>query len=124
MDETRFDRIAKRFAGTRSRRGLLATGAGMVAALAVGARVGSASPYSVPLGEACYRDRQCVPSTPDDSPDDIVYCADNGQSWDAGFNCCRYGGGRCWADGDCCGYLTCNAGYCSTRFDYAGPDPG
>ena len=51
----------------------------------------------------------------------IVYCADNGMRWDAGFNCCRYWGGECWDDGDCCGSLTCNLGYCSSRFDYAGP---
>jgi len=118
MDDARFDRIAKRMAGTRSRRGLLAAGVGAVAALAGRARAATAAPYSVPLGWVCYRDRQCVPSTPTDSPNDITYCADNGQYWDGDFNCCRYSGGRCQYDGDCCGYLTCAAGYC---YDYYGP---
>ncbi len=116
MDDARFDRIAKRFAGARSRRGLLAAGAGAVAALVAGERTAEARPYSIPIGGACYNTRQCIPSTPRDSPDDIVYCSDNGQAWDGEFNCCRYVGGRCRYDGDCCAFLYCSGGYCQTPY--------
>ena len=68
--------------------------------------------YSVPLGGVCYRDRQCVPSTPTDSPNDITYCADNGQYWDGDFNCCRYSGGACFGGSGCCGALLCTDGVC------------
>lgn len=124
MDNARFDRLTKQLAGTRSRRGLLTMGLAGMAAAVGGGRSTAAAPYSVPLGGVCYRTRQCQPSTPDDSLNDLVYCADNDQWWDGEYNCCRYSGGRCYADGDCCGYLTCNAGYCSSRFDYTGPAYG
>ena len=121
MDHGRFDRLAKRFAGASSRRGLLAAAAASFSALGIGSRATSAAPYSVPLGGACYRDRQCVPSTPRDSPDDLVYCAYNAQSYDGGYNCCRFDNGRCQFDGDCCGYLICADGYC---YDIYGPPYG
>ena len=121
MDDGRFDRLAKRFAGTPSRRRLLAAVAATFSALGVGSHSASASPYSVPLGGACYRDRQCVPSTPRDSPNDLVYCADNGHTYDGDFNCCRFDGGRCQYDAHCCGYLICAAGYC---YDIYGPPYG
>ena len=120
MDDARFDRIAKRLADRRSRRGLLAGGGALVAALAGRARAASAAPYSVPLGGVCYRDRQCVPSTPWDSPNDIVYCATNGNDWDGDYNCCRSTGGRCQHDGECCAYLICADGFC---FDIYGGGP-
>lgn len=120
MDGARFDRVARWWGGRRSRRGVVAAGVAGLAGV-VGVRAGAARPYSVPLGGSCFHDRQCIPSTPDDPLSDIVSCRDNGLSWDGSFNCCREYAGRCWDDGDCCGYLTCNAGYCSSRFDYAGP---
>jgi len=121
MDDARFDRIAKRLAGRRTRRGLLGGGGALVAVLVGRARAASAAPYSVPLGGVCYRTRQCAPATPRDSPNDLVYCAANGQEWDGDFNCCRFSGGRCQFDGDCCGYLICAAGFC---FDIYGPPYG
>ncbi len=116
MDDRTFDRLTRRI----GRRGALAALAGIAVGAVGGRREAAARPYSVPLGGACYNDRQCIPAEPGPS-ENIVYCADNGMRWDAGYNCCRYWGGECWDDGDCCGYLSCNMGYCSTRFDYAGP---
>ena len=118
MDDRSFDRLARRI----GRRGALAAFAGLVLAAVGGRRSTAARPYSAPLGGACYHDRQRIPAEPGPS-ENIVSCADNGLGWDAGFNCCCYRGGECRDDGHCCGYLTCTAGSCSSRFDHAGAGP-
>ena len=120
MDDARFDLIAKRLAGRRSRRGLLGVGAAVATALAARFRTASAAPFSVPLGGTCYRDRQCVndyvaPRGGGLNPDlQVVYCADNGFWYDGDYNCCRYEGGFCGRDEECCGGLECIGGFCAS----------
>ena len=118
MDEARFDRLARTFGRTASRRGVLAGGGALVAALAGRVRAASAAPFSVPLGGVCYRDRQCfndyvAPRGGGLNPDlQVVYCADNNFSYDGEFNCCRYEGGFCGSDGECCGVNVCVDSFC------------
>ena len=116
MDPTQFDRLTRAISHAASRRGVLG---GVAAALtgfvatASGSEGRAAAPHSVPLGGACYRDRQChndyVPTRHRHlNPDlQIVHCAENGFTYDGQFNCCRYSGGACYVDEDCCSTRVC-----------------
>jgi hypothetical protein len=115
MDGRTFDRLT-RAAITRR-----AAGRGVIAgaiAVVLGIRRGdpvAAKPYSVPLGDACYRTIQCSPSASMRVEDEIS-CADNLIDWDGEFNCCRWRGGQCWDDTHCCGQNECIRGYCYPPF--------
>lgn len=58
------------------------------------------------LGVRCTASDQC---SQDGGP---VTCADNGVADDGALNCCRYGGGACQSDGQCCAGLLCINGAC------------
>lgn len=58
------------------------------------------------LGVRCTATDQC---SQDGGP---VTCADNGTADDGALNCCRYGGGACERDGQCCSGLLCVNGVC------------
>jgi hypothetical protein len=126
VDDTRFDLLAKRFAGKRSRRSLLGIAAAVAGAFAGRGQLASATPQSVPLGGVCYRDRQCIndyapPRGAGLNPDfQVVYCADNGFSYDGDLNCCRTGGGACGRDEECCDTAFCDDGFCSWGPRFAG----
>ena len=120
MDAERFDQLTRRLSRGGSRRALL-RGLGLAAGLVVAAGQESATeaaPNSVPRGGVCYRDRQCyndyvAPRGAGLNPDlQIVYCADNGFWYDGEFNCCRYEGGFCDFDEECCGYRSCINNFC------------
>ena len=61
----------------------------------------------IALGGACRHTNQCLhhaPSSRRARPNrQAVYCADNGFRYDGTLNCCRYGGGSCARDEECCG---------------------
>ena len=127
MDGTRFDRLTRRFARGGTRRNLLrgiAAGLATVAAARERSDV-DASPHSVPRGGVCYRDKQCIndyyaPGGAGLNPDlQEVYCRDNGFWYDGEFNCCRYEGGFCGRDEECCGDWSCIDGFC--RAWWSGP---
>jgi hypothetical protein len=121
MDDARFDRLARSFGRPSSRRATLRRLAGATA-LGLLARArpepAAARPYSVPRGGTCFHDRQCLndytpPRGAGLNPEyQVVYCADNGFSYDGDFNCCRYWGGFCDIDEQCCGDLSCIGGFC------------
>lgn len=120
MDAKRFDRLTRRFASGGSRRNLLRGIAGGLAAAALARDFGGveAAPHSVPRGGVCYRDQQCIndyyaPGGAGLNPDlQEVYCRDNGFWYDGELNCCRYEGGFCALDEECCGDWTCVDGFC------------
>ena len=116
MDGRRFDRLARNSARWGSRRSVLAGGTFAIAALMGRARAASAQPYSVPLGDVCYDDSQCIPAEPGNSVN-IAYCADNGFDWDGDRNCCHGYGGWCRADSDCCGSLDCIGDMCASPYE-------
>lgn len=106
MDEARFDRFTKALGRQTSRRAAARGGAGGILALLAGRNAASqaaAAPGSVPLGGACFKDRQC----------DRAACADNGFAYDGPSNCCLYDGGQCRLDEHCCGNLLCLSGICT-----------
>lgn len=121
MDDARFDRLARAFGRQTSRRGAvrgLAAAAGAMFLGRAGAGDAAAAPHSIPLGGACFQDRQCIndyipPRGAGLNPEyQIVYCADNGFYYDGDFNCCRYWGGLCDVDEHCCGDLSCVGSFC------------
>ena len=128
MIDTRFDRLARTFAGGVSRRtGLrLLAGAGM-ALLPLGRR---SSPGASALqtginqtgwgfgpGESCVTNYQCDNSYPELG---LVVCDDTGYvygPYGGELHCCRYEGGSCGgplsdAHNLCCGGLLCLGGTC------------
>jgi hypothetical protein len=119
VDEERFDRMARTVAGDRSRRGLL-RGPGRrgrrLGLVRLGGSDAAAGGQTVPLGGACIRSHQCVQyavsSRGYDPRAQAVACDFNGFAYDGEFNCCRYRGGFCSVDNDCCGYLGCYGGRC------------
>ena len=118
MDDQSFDRLARSVAGAGSRRTLVrGFAAGVIAFALTNMRPApaAAKPYSVPLGDACYRTIQCSPSASMRVEDEIS-CADNLIDWDGEFNCCRWRGGQCWYDSQCCGQNECIRGYCYPPF--------
>ena len=119
VDDQQFDRLVRRVADIGSRRRLFGGGVAALFALVGVGRTSAARPYSVPLGGVCYHDRQCIPAEPGPS-ENIVYCAANGFDWDGQQNCCRYYGGQCRADNECCGTLDCATGFCGTGYGTCG----
>ncbi len=128
MESKRFDLLTRNFARGVSRRRAL-RGIAAIAAAATMARrpdPADAAPFSVPRGGACYRDRQCIndyvaPRGAGLNPDlQIVYCADNGFLYDGELNCCRYEGGFCDRDEECCGYRSCIGNFCGFPEPYYG----
>ena len=107
MDEQRFDDLAKRVGGSRSRRGLLRGLAGAVGITVFGRRVQVADAQygSLGPGDACYDDSQCSALVMNYSP---LFCADNGFDYDGPLNCCTYEEGFCFSDEGCCGGLVCD----------------
>lgn len=114
MDDRGFDRLARAVAGTLSRRGAMRAAVAGAAALAAAARGEPvfARPYSIPLGGACYHTRQCIPGDPFSPYNDEVSCADNLIPWDGELNCCRWRGGECDDDSQCCGQNYCIGFFC------------
>jgi hypothetical protein len=119
LEAKQFDHFARFVSRANSRRGLLRGLGAAVGAFLAGGRGNEllAAAYSVPLGGACYRDRQCfneyVPTHRRQNPDlQIVHCADNGFSYDGEYNCCRNTGGACYGDEDCCGTRRCVRSFC------------
>lgn len=109
MDDRIFDGFVRLMASRPSRRGL-ARGAILVAAAAFGlgrSDVGEARHALIALGGACRHTSQCLhhaPASRHVRPGrQAVFCADNGFRYDGALNCCRYGGGSCVRDEDCCG---------------------
>lgn len=128
MESQRFDRLTRRLARRASRRSALGGLGAVLAALATGPRadLARATPFSVPLGGACYRDKQCIndyvaPRGAGLNPDlQIVYCAENGFWYDGELNCCRFEGGFCRRDEECCGFRSCIDSFCSFPEPYYG----
>lgn len=119
MDSERFDRLTRRLAAQASRRGLLRGIVGGIAAtIALRGGDAEARPHSVWRGGVCLRVRQCYndyipPRGAGFNPDlQVVYCAFNGFSYDGEFNCCRYEGGFCDRDEECCGFRSCINRFC------------
>jgi hypothetical protein len=120
VDKERFDRLTRAVSQAASRRGVLRGFGALVAGILAGPAVSdeaAARLRSVPLGGVCYNDRQCyneyVSTRRRQNPDlQIVYCADNGFTYDGAFNCCRYSGGACYVDEDCCGTRVCAKQFC------------
>ena len=112
VDDQRFDSMVRALAVRRPRRALLRGVVGAAAALGATrlARV-AAHAGQVPLGGACIRSHQCIQylvSSPGYDPGaQAIACDYNGFAYDGEFNCCRYRGGFCSVDNDCCGYLRC-----------------
>jgi len=119
---TRFDTLTRRMARAGSRRTLLrAVAGGLAAAVFVRGRGDvDAAPNSVPRGGVCYHDRQCIndyyaPGGAGLNPLlQEVYCRDNGFWYDGELNCCRYEGGFCDYDEECCGGWSCVNGFCAS----------
>jgi hypothetical protein len=116
VEAKQFDRLTRSVSRATSRRGVLrGLGAALAGLVVTSAESDAAArgSYTVPLGGACYHDRQCfneyVPThRRQRNPDlQIVYCEDNGFTYDGAFNCCRHSGGACYVDEDCCGTRSC-----------------
>lgn len=126
MKATRFDTLTRRMARAGSRRTLLrAVAGGLAAAVFVRVRGNvDAAPNSVPRGGVCYHDRQCIndyyaPGGAGLNPLlQEVYCRDNGFWYDGELNCCRYEGGFCDYDEECCGGWSCVNGFCGSWEPY------
>ena len=121
MDDLRFDGLARAAAGRHPRRGVLRGLIGGAAALLGAARTAGVDAHAgeVPLGGACIRSHHCVQyytaTGPGyDSGAQAVACDFNGFPADGEFNCCRYRGGFCASDHECCGWLRCLGGYCGS----------
>jgi len=117
MDDRQFDLLTRRLGGRMSRRGASRILAGGAATLLAAGHRGTAvaNAYSIQLGEACIRAHQCNPYAvmSSHSPyDQTIYCDYNGIPADGEFNCCRYYGGDCATDGECCGYNRCLGRVC------------
>lgn len=131
MQATRFDTMTRRMARGGSRRNLLRGVAGGLATAVFARARGdvAAQPNSVPRGGACYEDRQCIndyyaPGGAGLNPEwQEVYCRDNGFSYDGEWNCCRFSGGFCDRDEECCGVGYCVDGFCEDQsWITAGPN--
>ncbi|MGI9252993.1 MAG: SH3 domain-containing protein [Thermomicrobiales bacterium] len=116
MDNERFDRLTRAFAGRRGRRGVLA-GMG-AAALALAGRKPAAAGYGRPLGMVCANVAQCSTIGACGWPA-AVGCESD---WGSDPICCVVGGEPCNADWECCGPLSClraddscGAGYCGSE---------
>jgi len=124
MDPERFDLLTRRLVSTTSRRtvlqGLTGGITGTVLA-ALGRGDTEAARSSIPLGGSCYRKSQCINEHVSrgraalNSKLQVVYCADNGFTYDGDYNCCRYDGGSCTIDEHCCGYRSCDNRSCRSR---------
>jgi hypothetical protein len=66
-----------------------------------GACKGLQSDGTLALGAKCTETAEC------DQIEEITYCADNGFAADGPLNCCRFEGGGCGSDPDCCAGLLC-----------------
>jgi hypothetical protein len=120
MHDHWFDRFVKALIGRASRRGIL-RGAPAVALAAIlpASRQPAASAHhgKVPLGGACRHTSQCLHHGPAGrrarrNPE-AIYCAANGFHYDGPYSCCRFGGGSCNRDEDCCGSRHfCRGGTC------------
>lgn len=62
---------------------------------------GLQSDGTLALGAKCTETAEC------DQIEEITYCADNGFAADGPLNCCRFDGGGCGSDPDCCAGLLC-----------------
>ncbi len=117
MEQQRFDNVARAFAGSRSRRQVLRSLVGTVAAsvLAV-ARGGRVEAQQQPgPGQVCSVDLPCF-QTLYGGP---VTCADNGTTSDGTLHCCLPLGGGCNDDASCCGAYTCLNTRCGGVFTSA-----
>ncbi|MBA2597215.1 MAG: hypothetical protein H0V00_11395 [Chloroflexia bacterium] len=121
MQGQRFDIMVRVVAGHTSRRGLLRGGLPALAATMLSLVRGdsvAARRSATPLGGACRVTSQCLHHTVTTTrrrrsrqARQAVYCADNGFRYDGALNCCRYQGGACTRDEDCCG----GRHYCVSR---------
>jgi hypothetical protein len=111
VDDRRFDSLTRVLAAGDSRRGLLRAAVVAVPtmlALLRGAET-AAHHAKTPLGGACYHTNQCLHHAvatrrvSGRSSRQAVYCAANGFRYDGALNCCRYEGGSCQRDQECCG---------------------
>lgn len=121
MDEQRFDDLARKLGGGRSRRGLLRGLAGALGLTLFGSRIqeGAAQYGSLGPGDPCYDDGQCSALVMNYSP---LFCADNGFDYDGPLNCCTYEEGFCFSDEGCCGNLVCDVDQrCRSTSSYLGP---
>jgi hypothetical protein len=109
VDDRQFDNWTRALVGRGTRRKVvrgLIGGSALLAAFRragvnVAAHHGTAGP-----GDPCRHDNQCI------AADTALVCAWNGFGHDGDFNCCAFDGSRCSDDSGCCGWSTCNGGWC------------
>jgi hypothetical protein len=122
MDDKRFDAVTRALATEGSRRGALRAAVIALPTLLSSLRRAETAAHhaKIPLGGACYHTNQCLHHVVATTrrarrraSRQAVYCADNGFRYDGAFNCCRYSGGRCERDEQCCGSRHfCRGGVC------------
>jgi len=121
VDDRRFDGLIRALTERGSRRGTLRGLTSLVATvLAVMREAETVARHAMtPLGGPCYHTNQCLHHgvvtrrVRRRLSRQAVYCADNGFRYDGPLNCCRYGGGTCQRDQQCCGSRHfCRSGVC------------
>ncbi len=110
MDDRRFDGLTRVLAAADSRRLLRAAVVAVPAMLALPGGAETAAHHAkTPLGGAFRHTSRCLHHAvvtrrvSGRSSRQAVYCAENGFRYDGALNCCRYAGGSCQRDEQCCG---------------------